>query len=267
MRKFLYFLLLIVILIGVYARYYEHRKLVYNEYVVETSIVPESFDSFKIVHFSDFLFPNTTDIEDLNNLIKKINLIKPDIIVFTGNLIDKNHQISVKNKNLIVDALKNLKPSLQKIAIYGNHDLKQKEIYDDILKNSDFILLDDISHLLFYKDNQPIRIINYRNKTSLEIEDEYLDTYNIALIHKPDDVSNITDINHVYLAGHSLGGYINLFITDPLIKKNGANIFIKGKYKLDYGLLFVSSGIGTDNIKFRFMNYPSFNVYTIKKTT
>ncbi len=267
MRKFLYSLILIVALLGIYARHYEHKKLIHEEYTVETSIIPDSFDSFKIVHFTDFLFPNTTSIEYLNTLVKKINKMNPDIIVFTGNLIDKNHQISVKNKNKIIEALSKLKPSLQKLAIYGNHDLKQKDIYESILEESNFILIDDEEHLLFYKDNQPIKVINYRKETTIEENEEYEGTYNVVLIHKPDSVSDIEDINHIYLAGHSLGGHVNLFVTDPLIKKEGAETYIKGKYKLNYGLLFVSSGIGTDNIKFRFMNYPSFNVYTIKKTT
>lgn len=267
MRKFIYFLLFISISLIIYSRYYEHTKLTYNEYTISSNIIPDSFDSFKIVHFSDFLFPNTTTLEHLKTLVNKINAQNPDIVIFTGNLIDKNHDLSVKNKNEITTLLNKINPSLQKYAIYGNHDLKHKAVYKKIMEETNFILLDDEEALLFYKENEPIKIKGYNKNTQFESNVEYVDAYSIALVHKPDNVNNIEDFNNLYLSGHSLGGYINLLVTDPLIKKEGATIFTKGKYKINNSLLFVSSGLGTDHINFRFMNYPSFNIYMLKKTT
>ena len=41
-------------------------------------------------------YGNNISQKDLDNLVKVINKRKPDIVIFTGNLISKNYKLSIK---------------------------------------------------------------------------------------------------------------------------------------------------------------------------
>ena len=84
-------------------------------------------------------------------------------------------------------------------------------------------------------------------------------------MHEPDYVDNI-DVNkyNLILAGHSLGG-IYIPIRGKVNLPAGAQKYTNGHYKINDTDLYVSNGLGTDNIKFRIMNRPSINFYRIVK--
>ena len=46
-----------------------------------------------------------------------------------------------------------------------------------------------------------------------------------------------------------------------LIKKDNVGEYELGKYTTNSSTLFVSNGIGTENLSLRFLNYPSINLY------
>ena len=90
-----FILILIIIFAGTYyyARYIETRGLVVREYSVINKKIPESFHGFKIVQFSDTHYGMTTFSDELKNMVNKINTLKPDIVVFTGDLIDYHYDL------------------------------------------------------------------------------------------------------------------------------------------------------------------------------
>ena len=90
------FLLLVVIVVTIflYAKYTGIKGLIVKEYRVKSEILTNNFSGLKIIHFSDLLYKSTVDKEDVKNLIKRINELKPDIVVFTGDLINKNAKIN-----------------------------------------------------------------------------------------------------------------------------------------------------------------------------
>ena len=187
------------------------------------------------------------------------------MVIFTGNLIDKTHSVSDKNKNLFIHWLSKINSNIGKYAIYGDHDFINDKVYRNIMEESNFTILFEEGKNIYYKSNKPILLKNYSSEQTINTNDDSL--FSIALIHKPDSYNNVKDYNDLYLAGHSLGGYINPIIINPLILKEGAKVFINGKYTLRDNKIIISNGIGTDNINFRFNNFPSFNIYTLKKTT
>ena len=92
-HKFLNFLLFIIILsLGLvfYSKYVGVKGLIVKEYRVESNILTENYSGLKVVHFSDLLFKSTVDRDDIKKLVSKINTLRPDIIVFTGDLDRKS---------------------------------------------------------------------------------------------------------------------------------------------------------------------------------
>ena len=87
-RKFLFFILLFIILTVLYSRYLGTKGLLVKEYEIENNKLPHSFNNLKIAHFSDLHYGRTTDLNDVKELVRRINLKKVDIIIFSGDLFD-----------------------------------------------------------------------------------------------------------------------------------------------------------------------------------
>ena len=97
----IFFAFLIFIL---YTHYAATSGLIVKEKRIVEPSLPTSFNGFKIIHFSDLQYGSTVYGDELNSLVKKINERSPSIIVFTGDLIDKNYNISHKEIEKIIKA-------------------------------------------------------------------------------------------------------------------------------------------------------------------
>ena len=254
MKKFIIFILLLLIGLFCYARFLEPTLFKINEYAIESKKLPDSFDGFKIVQFSDVKYKTN---QSLDLLVENINKENADAIIFTGDLLF--NKPTSKEKETIINKLKSLNAKEYKYAILGDKD---GDISKNILEESGFLILDNSSEYIFKESNSPILIAGGNNITDdLLIKDETIESnFKIALIHKPDDYDKIKDKDiSLVLAGHSLGGDIILPFWGSLIKKDGAKIYTSENYKN----LYVSYGVGTEKYNMRLFNKPSINVYRL----
>lgn len=261
MKKLIIFLFFIAVCLFLYGKYLEPTQLEVKEYTLESEKLPIGFNGTKIVHFSDLLYKNNDDLEKLKKLVVLINEQNPDIIFFTGDLINKD--ISSDEAKTIEDELNKLNANLYKYAISGDKD-NDKSI--DILKNTNFIYLNNESSYLFNEDNNPILILggNDLNEESLLKDENITYDFILTLIHKPDYYDQIKDLNSTFVfAGHSLGGEINVPFWGPLLKEEGSKKYNLEHYNLDNTDLYISNGIGTGKTTVRIFNKPSINVYRL----
>ncbi len=266
MKKFIFIVILLIVLLFLYARYIEPEHYKVNEYTIITSDIPDSFLDLKIVQFSDLLYDKDTD--KLDKISKLINKEDADIVVFTGDLFNNKYTYKDSDYNNLKDFLTKIDASLYKYAVIGDNDNKYLNKYKDILYESNFILLDNENTLLFYKDNTPINIVgitNTKDITSL-LETEVETNYNLVITHKPDLTKYLKEYEiDAILAGHSLGGVINIPYYGGLIKKDGAKTYIDKYYKVGNTQLYVNNGLGYKDINIRLFNSPSINTYRFKK--
>ena len=262
-----------------YSRYIATSGLITNEIVINDSNIPTSYDGLKIVHFSDLHYTRIITKERVNKLIEEINLINPDIVVFTGDLVDTDKTLTEDDKDFLIEALSNINSTYGKYAIYGNHDIaNNSENIIDIYNKSDFKILDNNYDIIYSKNNDKI-FIGGLNSVSHELEDidkvmSYYDsndssnTYNIILLHEPDYADNIInnyDNINLILAGHSHGGQVRLPIIGPLYTPKNGHKYVKGYYDLNGTSLYVTSGIGVSRYNFRLFNKPEINFYRLNK--
>ena len=125
------FIVIIITMIFLYAKYIGIKGIEVKEYKVESNILSENFSGVKIVHFSDLLYKSTINDEDVLELVDKINLLKPDIVVFTGDLVNKNIKLNEKEREFLINSLSNINVTIGKYAIYGDYDFEYE--YDEIL--------------------------------------------------------------------------------------------------------------------------------------
>lgn len=271
MKKVIIVIVVILLSLFLYSRFINTNGFKIVENTISITNIPDAFQDFKIVQFSDLLINSTKNVNDLENIVNQINEMKPDIIVFTGDLIYRDYNISEEEIENIKVNLKKLDCTLYKYAIIGDNDAENVDLYKEIINDSGFILLDNQSSYIFYKDVTPIKITGITDinnvDNALYIADELETFYNIALTHEPDNIDILAnkDIDLV-LAGHSLLGQIRVPFWGGILKKDGANKYLDDNYTTNNTQLFVSGGLGTDNnIPFRLFNKPQINLYRLKK--
>lgn len=263
--------ILTIIIIGflLYARYIGTKNIRVNEIKLVAPTLTDEFKGFKIVHISDIQYGKSTFKKELDELSKKINLTKPDIIVLTGDLINKEANLTSEDINILINFLKGLKVSIKKYAVSGDNDSLFAE-FDTIIKDGGFINLDNDFDTIYYGKLNYILISGIGNDfndnslidTSNYLKDnEQIPVYKILLVHKPDIIDNVNETYDLILSGHSLNGLVNLPLIGPLYLEDGSKKYHENFYQLENTKLYVSNGIGTNNYSFRLFNKPSFNFY------
>ena len=253
-KKFIIIILSIIfcfVLLIIYCRYKATTGLKVYEYKVTNSSLPDSFHGVKLVQFSDIYYGNTVDIKYLNHIVSSINNLKPDIVVFTGDLVI--NKIDDETKNKIIDSLSSIDASIGKYAIKGDADI---DLFDSIIESSGFINLNNKTVDIFYKGDIPVSIGN---------QDISSDLFNILLIHEPDTFDDFTNEFELVLSGHSLNGQINIPIVKKLFLQKGAKKYYSGYYNVRNSSLYVSNGIGTTSFKYRLFNKPSVSLFRLTK--
>ena len=140
-----------------YARNIEPSLLKINHENILLPSIPQSFHNFKIVQFSDTHIGFQYSLKQLNDLVAKINNLNPNIIVFTGDLIDEPQ--SYRSPEKLSHILQKLKATDGKLWIYGNHDHGGygTEIVQNIMSQADFKLLKN-NHTTIERDHERIII-------------------------------------------------------------------------------------------------------------
>lgn len=194
-------------------------------------------------------------------IIKKINLIQPDLIVITGDSIDK-----AENLKLLNDFMQLLDAKIKKVAILGNWEywgevnLKDlRKIYS--LHNCD-LLINETKQYTFRGKTITVTGVDDYVGGNADIEDAVKhfkpSDLHVVLNHCPEysaviplqiDKSIFVDL---ILSGHTHGGQVNIAGIIPFLPQ-GSGRFVKGWYKNEdkHMNLYVSKGIGTSLLPVR----------------
>jgi len=269
-------LVLLVAMVYIYARYVGIKGLVVREYNIVNESIPESFDGFSIVQFSDLEFFTTFTLEDLDKMVEKINEQKTDVVVFTGDLAKASYSISDENKKKLIEKLSSIDPLIGKYSIRGDDDF-EGSLYDEVMVGSGFKDITNSYELIYYKGLTPIVLYglgsklngsqDFTNTFSYPKEDEdttFMATYRILLAHEPDTISDIQDYNiSLMLSGHSHNSELNIPYLKTLYHIKGATTYYDPEYKVGGTELYISSGLGTSKHMVRLFSKPSISVFRL----
>lgn len=272
----LIFLFLILCLIYIYGRYVGTNGLKINEYSIENENVPSSFDGFTIVHFSDMELGSTFNISDLDNMVESINKQKPDIVVFTGDVVSSSYNLSDDETSIVKEKLSQIDPLIGKYSVRGDDDV-EKPYYENIILASGFKDLTNAYELIYYKGLTPIVLYGLdsllKGSQNLDtafsypgtLEDTtYMATYRILLAHEPDTIENVSAYNiSLMLSGHSHNSELNIPYLKDYYNIKGATKYYNESYKVSGTELFISSGLGTSKFNVRLFSKPSISIFRL----
>lgn len=267
------------VFIGRYAIHVEKQSLYFPEF-------PEQLDGLKIVQLSDIhLGSFGKNPKVLQETIKKIDEIQPDILLFTGDIVNNY----ADEMNGFEPYLKQLQAKYGKFAIAGNHDYGDYSNWPDSaskeqnllkiragLTDSGFNLLLNQWSSVKVKDTS-ICIIGVQNwghppfpqyaRLDLAMNGIPAHSFEILMTHDPAHwqakVIQKTAIP-LTLSGHTHGGQFSVKIAgiafSPiwLIEKEWGGLYQNGKQ-----FLYVNRGLGTVGFPGRIDMNPEITVLTL----
>ena len=247
--------------------------------------IPKSFDNYKILQISDL--HNKEFSKNNSRLLKKIDEIKPDIIVLTGDMVSANSKDFALFFSL-VDKLTNIYPVYY---VFGNHEIKmdsQKQIkLIEQINNSKLIFLRN-EKIEITKDDKTISLFGleqpfkfYKNLLRKDKNVDFLlsdmekifsninnEGFNILLSHSPFDFEVFAKWGaDLTLSGHVHGGLIRLPFIGGLISPERGLFpkYSEGEYSIDDSKMIVSRGLGgSSGVNLRLFNNPEICVVTLK---
>ena len=258
-------------------------EIIYND-------LPQAFDGYRIVHISDLHLGSLYGHKvKLSKAIKMINHESPDLILFTGDLVNNLAEETEGWEDLLSD----LHAQDGNFAILGNHDYGEYYNWPDenahrqnmeklirAHEDSGFTLLLNRS-VRISRDNEDIFLAGVENwglppfkqygDLSKALKDIPAARFTILLSHDPshwdEEVIGRTNV-HLTLSGHTHGMQFGIrtgnFRWSPVQMKYPRWI---GLYQQGHQYLHVNPGLGYIGYAGRIGIPPEITVITLKKST
>lgn len=255
--------------------YLQNEWIEVEEFRIGFPNLPKSFDGYRIVQVTDTQFPhNSSSPKKLLALIKKQ---KPDLIVMTGDMIDR------RGRDLVKDGTVEFCRELVKIsdiyAVTGNHEYTSPiyEQWKTLVKKTGIHLLMN-EHKIIEKNNEKIALLGldvdvpYHEDLFRTNLNEIKEMPRILLSHKPNlNKSFESDKNsirpHLVMSGHAHGGQFRIPFWRGLYSPDQGILpkYTFGVYRLKNNvLMLVSRGLGNSSFPFRLNNRPHLPVVILK---
>ncbi len=256
-----------------YAREIEPSLIEIRKEKIFSDKIARQFDNYTIIQFSDTHVGFHYSIDQLHELILLINAQEPDMIVFTGDLVDNPNKFHDYGR--LQEALSMLTAKDGKYWIYGNHDHGGygTEIIRQCMDNSGFVLLQN-SHTVIQREREKLILAGIDDGMLGKPDFEHTlrsvseNDFTILLAHEPDLADKAVHYPvDVQLSGHSHGGQIRLPFIGHVYTPLMAEKYVRGKFVLNPNFtLFVNSGIGTTRLPYRLFCQPEIHVYQLKSS-
>lgn len=273
-------LIIIILFITVFCIFslWQNNSIVTSNFNYSSSEVPKDFDGFKIVQISDL--HNKVFGKEQDKLLEKVANISPDIIVVTGDIVDRR-RYNLENAMYFVNEALKIAPIYY---VSGNHEAwsgKYYEVKERLIKAGVYVIEDEMIEIK--KENSIINILglsdpafitsSYSEETDTSKMKEYLKSwssvkgFNVLLSHRPElfDLYSISNIDIVF-SGHAHGGQIRIPFIGGIIAPNQGFFpkYTDGSYNSNQTTMFVSRGLGNSLFPVRIFNRPEIISVTLK---
>jgi hypothetical protein len=219
----------------------------------------------RLVHISDLHFHG--DDRFLETIVKNVNDQRPDVVCFSGDLVDEASRLDA--------ALQGVRSIAAPVfGVPGNHDYWSGASFSRMRKafqetGGDW-LLDEAA----FACNGALRISGLSGMALAPHiaaqPRKAASGRHILLCHYPAVVKDLLALPEqtrpemdLILTGHSHGGQVRLPFIGALLLPFGVEGFVRGWYDTPAGPLYVNVGLGTTALPFRFLCRPEIAVFDV----
>ena len=270
-KKYKKIISMIIILILLFAFFtWQNNDIVITEYNYENGKIPVEVNGFKILQISDL--HNKSFGKDNSHLLNHVKTIAPDIIVITGDFIDRRNsdiEISLDFARLAV----NIAPIYYVSGNHENWSAKYEKLKSELEYIGVKVLDNKIAELKIRSSS--INLIGIKDYSFYDDEKSFpkdlqslvnRDQFNILLSHRPElmDIYVESGVDLV-LTGHTHGGQIRLPLIGGIASPDQG---LFPKYDSDIHLenttsMIVSRGLGNSIIPVRVFNRPELVIINL----
>jgi predicted MPP superfamily phosphohydrolase len=273
-----------------YGYFIEPNRLVVTTATIRIKGLDPAFNGLRIAMIADIHGgSNNVTEEKIREVVKRTNEQDADMVVMLGDYVtekggNKAYDESglVMPVSTIADNLKGLRSRYGTFAVLGNHDgwFNDDRVASELTRVGYRVLQNEVA--IVEKDGHRLRILGMKDhlaltkgwvQTSADAKAQLSAAGNgdvIVLQHGPDILPVIAgdylispDLRLI-LAAHTHGGQIRLPIFGaPIVPSGYGQKYVQGHVKDKNVDMFVTSGIGTSVLPFRFMVPPEIAVVTI----
>lgn len=278
---------LFLLLLVVYGFIFGWRRIVVRRAECFSPLLPKAFDGYRVLQLSDIHIGTFLQNQKfIHRLVDCVNAQKPDIIVFTGDLVN----VSANEVIPFMKTLNKMHATDGIFSVMGNHDYceyGEDKSVGNIIRNQNILqyMEEKIGWKLLNNQNVTISRGEGQGKSAIYLigvenisrppfpnygdlkramEGLEKGTFKILLSHDPSHwrrgVLHQTDIA-LTLSGHTHAGQVKIGKFSPA--KWAYNEW-GGKYTEGGSMLYVSLGIG-GTVPFRFGAWPEINVITLRR--
>lgn len=254
--------------------YAQNNWLTISTHTLTLKDLPRSFNGYKILHLSDLHDKQFGSQQQ--KLVDRIVQLNPDLIVFSGDMVDKRRY----NEQPLLNLLQGLNNRYPIYMVPGNHEIssgnwpqlskKLTNIGVVVLNNSATQVVEGEQYLYLvgvkdplYRDTQTRMARNLA--TALKDVDEK--DFTILLSHRPELFSLYADHKfNLAFAGHAHGGQIALPILGAVFAP-GQGLwpqYTHGTYHDGDSTMVVSRGLGNSVVPLRLFNRPELILVELK---
>lgn len=274
MKKVLTIILLIVGL-----TYYSNNAVEITEYSITSSNWPNALDGYRIIHLSDL--HNKSFGRNQKHLLKKVDDLKPDLIIMTGDLIDRRHY----EKEPAIQLMNGCLDIAPTAYVTGNHEIwhgSSKSLMAD-LKTMGVIVLNN--ETLSFTNSEGSFLLtgvadraDFRGQIGYETMLDKLSkspesqqstqgtVFNILLSHRPEQFDAYVESEFdLVFSGHSHGGQFRLPFVGGLLAPDQGIFphYDGGIFHEKDTTMIVSRGLGNSIMPLRILNQPEIPVITL----
>lgn len=275
MRRRILQILLIFVLI-IFFLYLDNNYIVIRKININSKRVPLEFNKFKIVQISDLHSKSFGKNQYI--LINKVKKQKPDLIVLTGDMVDKRRY----DEKPLLDLVKELVKVAPTYYVTGNHEIWSGN-FNELEKKLSFmgvrVLRNEVEEIKNGESRIYIMGLDYphgNNSDEKEVKNNLMnlyrnieeDKFKILLSHRPDLVEIYAAFHlDLVFSGHAHGGQIRFPFVGGLIAPHQGFFpkYTSGLYKKSDTQMVVSRGLGNSQFPFRVFNFPEIITVTSYK--
>lgn len=227
-----------------------------------------AFDGYRIVQLSDLHMERWDDWDTLDGVVDSVNALEPDLIVLTGDYVDRTVRGIETALRL---RLGRLRARDGVLAIMGNHDYwDEGDAVRAVLAEAGLKEISNRVHTL-WRGDEALHICGVdsatemRARLDLVMRDLPADGPAVLLAHEPDYafVSAANGRFDLQLSGHSHGGQVRIPGLMQLVLPPLGRRFIRGHYRVNNMHLYVNRGLGVSGMHVRFRCRPEVTLLTL----